>query len=120
MSMRDYRRDSLSMGFGDMQRMMRQVQKMQADMLRVQEEVGQRTVEFSAGGGAVVAVANGKGDLTSLRITAEAVDPSDPEMLADLILTACNEALRQAREMMTQEVGKITGQRGPLPGLPGF
>lgn len=108
------------MGFGDMQRMMRQVQKMQSDMMRIQEEVGQRTVEASVGGGAVVATANGKGDLTALRIKPEAIDPSDPEMLADLVLTACNEALRQAHEMMAQELAKITGQRGGLPGLPGL
>lgn len=108
------------MGFGDMQRMMRQVQKMQADMVRIQEEVGQRTVEASAGGGAVIAVANGKGELTALRVSAEAVDPPDPEMLADLILAACNEALRQAREMMSQEIARATGQRGGMPGLPGF
>lgn len=103
-----------------MQRMMRQMQKMQADMVRIQDEVGQRTVESSAGGGAVVAQANGKGELTALRIQAEAIDPTDPEMLADLVLAACNEALRQAHEMMAQELAKLTGQRGGLPGLPGF
>jgi len=107
-------------GFADMQRMMRQVQKMQSDMVRIQEEVGQRTVEASVGGGAVVAAANGKGELTSLRIKVEAIDPADPEMLADLVLTACNEALRQAHEVMAQELAKVTGQRGGIPGLPGF
>ena len=108
------------MGFADMQRMMRQVQKMQTEMARVQEEVGRRTVESSAGGGAVMATANGKGELVGLKISAEAVDPSDPEMLADLVLTACNEALRRGRELMTQEMQKVAGLPGGMPGLPGF
>jgi len=100
-----------------MQRMMRQMQKMQADVQRAQEELGQRTVEASAGGGAVVATANGRGELKALRISAEAVDPADPEMLGDLVLTACNEALRQARELMAQQMAKVTGLPGGLPGL---
>ncbi len=93
---------------------------MQADVLRIQEEIGQRTVTASVGGGAVVATANGKGDLTALRIQVEALDPSDPEMLADLVLTACNEARRQAHEMMAQALAKATGQSGGVAGLPGF
>jgi DNA-binding YbaB/EbfC family protein len=103
-----------------MQRMMRQFQKIQAEMMRVQEEVGQRTVEASAGGGAVVATANGKGELTRLAISPEAIDPSDPEMLGDLVLTACNEALRRAREMMAREIQKVAGLPGGVPGLPGL
>jgi hypothetical protein len=108
-------------GFGDMQRMMRQVQKMQADMARVQEEMGQRTVEASAGGGAVVATATGLGELKALKISAEALG-SDPEMVADLVLVACNEALRQAREMTAQQMARASGLPpgvGGLPGLPG-
>lgn len=108
------------MGFGDMQRMMRQVQKMQTEMARIQEEVGQRTVEASAGGGVVMATANGKGELVALKVSAEAVDPADTEMLADLVLTACNEALRRGREMMAQEMQKVAGLPGGMPGLPGF
>lgn len=110
------------MGFGDMQRMMRQVQKMQAEMARVQEEVGQRTQEASTGGGAVVVSANGKGDLTEIRISAEALESGDPEMLADLVLTAANEALRRSRDMMAQELGKVTGMPGGagLPRIPGM
>lgn len=108
------------MGFGDMQRMMRQFQKMQAEMLRVQEEVAQRTVEASAGGGAVVATANGKGELTGLKLSAEAIASGDPEMLADLVLTGCNEALRMAREMMAERMAKAAGLPGGMPGLPGF
>lgn len=106
-------------GFADMQRMMRQVQKMQEEVSRVQEEVGQRTQEASTGGGAVVVTANGKGDLTEIKISAEALEAGDPEMLADLVLTAANEALRRSREMMAHELGKVTGGAG-LPGLPGM
>lgn len=111
------------MGFGNMQnmqKMMKQVQKMQADLARVQEEVGQRTVEASAGGGAVMATANGKGELTALRIAPAAVDPEDAEMLADLVVVAVNEALRKAHEMMAQEVGKLSPGLKGLPGLTGM
>ena len=101
-----------------MQRMMRQMQKMQGELVRIQEEVGNRTVEATSGGGAVTAVASGKGVLMELRITAEAVDPADPELLADMVLTACNEALRKAQEMMAREMAKVTGGAGGLPGLP--
>ena len=106
------------MGFGDMQRMMRQMQKMQGEMVRIQEEVGNRTVEATSGGGAVTAVASGKGVLTELRIAAEAVDPTDPELLADMVLTACNEALRKGQEMLAREMAKVAGAAGGLPGLP--
>lgn len=108
------------MGFSDMQRMMRQFQKMQTEMTRIQAEVSQRTVQASSGGGAVVVAANGGGELTSIRINPEAIDPTDPEMLADLLLAAGNEALRLARAMMAEEVGKLTGGRGGLPGIPGL
>lgn len=104
------------MGFGDMQRMLRQAQKMQAEVARVQEALAQRTVEASAGGGAVRATASGRGDLKALHISAEALQGADAEMLADLVLAACNEALRQARELMAQEMAKATG----MPGLPGL
>ncbi|HVB08741.1 MAG TPA: YbaB/EbfC family nucleoid-associated protein [Bacillota bacterium] len=108
------------MSFGDMQRMMRQVQKMQADMQRVQEEAGQRTVEASAGGGAVKAVCNGNGDLVSLAIDPAAADPADVEMLQDLVVAAVNEAVRKSRDMMSQEMAKVTGGMRMPPGLPGF
>jgi DNA-binding YbaB/EbfC family protein len=106
--------------FGEMQRMMRQVQKMQADMQRVQEEAGQRSVEAAAGGGAVKAVCNGHGDLLSVTIDPAAVDPADVEMLQDLVVAAVNEAARKAREMMSQEMAKVTGGMRLPPGLPGF
>lgn len=107
------------MGFGDLNKMMRQVQKMQADMQRIQEEVAERTATASAGGGAVRATANGKGELAGLTIDPAAVDPADVEMLQDLVVAAVNEALRRAHEMVAQEMAKVTGGM-KLPGMPGM
>lgn len=101
---------------GNMQKMMKQVQKMQADMLKLQEELVTRTVESSAGGGVVKVVANGKHEVISIEIKPEAVDPEDVEMLQDLILTAVNGALKQSQEMVSQEMGKLTGGLN-LPGV---
>lgn len=101
---------------GNMQKMMKQVQKMQADMAKLQEELGSRTVESTAGGGVVKVVANGKQEVLSIEIKPEAVDPEDVEMLQDLILTAVNGALNQSREMVAQEMGKLTGGLN-IPGL---
>ncbi len=99
-----------------MNKMMKQVQKMQADMARLQEELGERTVEATAGGGVVKAVVNGKQELLSIEIQPEAIDPEDAEMLQDLVLAAVNEALRESREMVAAEMGKITGGMN-IPGL---
>jgi len=96
--------------------MMKQVQKLQADMARLQEELGERTVEASAGGGAVKVTANGKQEIVSVTIQPEAVDPQDVEMLQDLVLAAVNEALRQSREMAAREMAKLTGGLS-VPGL---
>jgi conserved hypothetical protein TIGR00103 len=100
----------------NMQKMMKQVQKMQAEMLKLQEELGGRTVESTAGGGAVKAVANGKQELVAIEIKPEAVDPEDIEMLQDLILTAVNGALNQSREMVNSEMRRFTGNLN-IPGL---
>ncbi|MEW6726935.1 YbaB/EbfC family nucleoid-associated protein [Desulforudis sp. 1088] len=99
-----------------MGKMMKQVQKLQADMARMQEELGQRTVEAAAGGGAVKVAANGKQEIVSITISPEAVDPDDVEMLQDLVLAAVNEALRQSRDMAAQEMSKLTGGLS-VPGL---
>ncbi|NHM26699.1 YbaB/EbfC family nucleoid-associated protein [Desulfofundulus sp. TPOSR] len=104
------------MMMGNMNKMLKQVQKMQAEMMRLQEELGNRTVEATAGGGAVKAVVNGKQELVALEIKPEAVDPEDVEMLTELVLTAVNSALNQSREMVTREMGKLTGGLN-LPGL---
>jgi len=89
---------------------------MQAEMLKLQEELGNRTVESTAGGGAVKAVVNGRQELVSLEIKPEAVDPDDLEMLQDLILTAVNGALNQSREMVAGEMRRFTGGLN-IPGL---
>ncbi|MBE0465628.1 MAG: YbaB/EbfC family nucleoid-associated protein [Candidatus Desulforudis sp.] len=96
--------------------MMKQVQKIQAEMVRLQEELGERTMEATVGGGVVTAVANGKQELLSITIKPEAIDPDDPEMLQDLVLTAVNEVLRQSREMVAEEMGKLTGGIN-IPGI---
>mgnify|MGYP001328690703 CR=1 FL=1 len=102
-------------GMGNMNNMMKQAQKMQREMVKVQEEIEQRTVEASAGGGAVTVVVSGKKDIKSINIKPEVVDPDDVEMLQDLIMAAVNEAMRQADEMVAKEMGKITGGLN-LPG----
>lgn len=104
------------MGMGNMNKIMKQVQKMQKDMLKLQEELKEKTVEATAGGGVVKAVASGKKQLVSVEIQPEVVDPDDIEMLQDLILAAVNEALQKAEDMVTDEMGKITGGMN-LPGM---
>jgi hypothetical protein len=95
---------------------MKQAQRMKAEMDRIQAEVAARTVEGSAGGGMVTALANGKGELLSVRIDPEAVKGEDIEMLQDLVAAAVNDALRKARELLTQEVSRLAGGLN-LPGL---
>jgi DNA-binding YbaB/EbfC family protein len=102
-----------------MGKMMKQVQKLQADMARMQEELSSARVEATAGGGVVRAVANGHGELVELSIDPAVVDPSDVAMLADLVLAAVNEAQRNARTMAEARMKSITGGL-QIPGLPGF
>jgi DNA-binding YbaB/EbfC family protein len=96
--------------------MMKQAQKMQKQMMEIQEELANRTVEATVGGGMVTVVANGQQDVLSIRIDPEVVDPNDIEMLQDLILAAVNEAHRKAQELMTEEMSKLTGGM-KIPGL---
>jgi len=98
---------------------MRQAQRLQQEMARVQEEVKSRTVEATAGGGMVNVVANGAGEIVSIKIEKDVVNPDDVEMLEDLIVAASNEALRRAQEMMQAEMAKLTGGL-QLPGLGGL
>lgn len=98
-----------NMGGGNMQQIMRQAQKMQADVKRVQEEVGDSELEYSAGGGAVKVVVYGRKELKSIEITPECVDPDDVEMLQDLVLAAVNGALALADSTMEREMNKVTG-----------
>jgi len=96
--------------------MMKQAQKLQSKMLRLQEEMGDKTVEATAGGGMVKAVANGRQQITSIEIEKEVVDPEDVEMLQDLVLAAVNDALVKSQEMVSQEMSKLTGGLN-IPGL---
>jgi len=96
--------------------MMKQAQKMQAKIMKIQEEMAERSVESSAGGGMVTVTANGKQEILSIRIEPEVVDPEDVEMLQDLVAAAVNEALKKAQEMVAEEMAKVTGGM-QLPGL---
>ena len=100
----------------DLSGMMKQAQKLQAKMMAMQEELGNRTVSAQAGGGMVEAVVNGRQELLDLRIDPEVVVAEDVEMLQDLILAAINEALSRSREMMATEMSKLTGGM-QIPGL---
>ncbi len=99
-----------------MGKIMKQAQKMQERMLRMQEELAAKTVEATAGGGMITAVVNGKYELVSLKIEREVVDPEDIEMLQDLIVAAVNEGVRKSQEMAQEEMAKVTGGLN-IPGL---
>lgn len=103
-------------GMGNMGNMMKQVQKMQKQMADLQNELNEREVEASAGGGAVTVKVNGKKEVLAVTIDKDVVDPDDVEMLQDLILAATNEALRTSDEMVSREMQKITGGMN-IPGL---
>lgn len=96
--------------------LMKQAQKVQQEMMRMQEELGSREVSAQAGGGMVEAVVNGKGQLLKLRLEPEVVDPEDVEMLCDLVVAAVGEAQRRAQDMMQEEMQKLTGGLN-IPGL---
>lgn len=102
-------------GMGNMNNIMKQAQKMQQEMMKLQQEIEQRTIEASAGGGAITVVINGKKQVQSIAIKPEVVDPDDVEMLQDLVMAAVNEAIRQADEMMASEMSRFTGGMN-LPG----
>jgi DNA-binding YbaB/EbfC family protein len=101
------------------QKLMKQMQKMQEDMARAQEQLAQETVSASAGGGAVTATVTGAMEVVSVEISPDAVDPEDVEMLQDVIVAAVNEAMRAAQELANQRLGAVTGGLSGL-GLPGF
>jgi DNA-binding YbaB/EbfC family protein len=100
-------------GFGNI---MKEAQKLQAQMAALQEEVAKKKVEATAGGGMVTVEANGKQELVSIKIDPEVINRDDAQMLEDLVLAACNEALRKSRELVQQELGKLTGGM-KIPGL---
>ena len=106
-------------GMPNMGKLMKQAQQLQSKMAKMQEELGEKTVEASAGGGMIIAVANGRQELVSIQIEREVIDPDDAEMLQDLIMAAVNDALNRAKEMMNEEMGKVT-QGMNIPGMPGM
>jgi nucleoid-associated protein EbfC len=97
-------------------KMMKQAQQLQSKMLKLQEEMADKTVETTSGGGMVKVVANGKQQVLSVLIEKEVVDPDDVEMLQDLILAAVNDALSKAQEMVQGEMSKLTGGLN-IPGM---
>ena len=101
---------------GNMQGMMKKVQKMQKEMKKLQEDLKQRTVETTVGGGALTLVMNGEKNVESVHINPSIIDPEDAEMLEDLVVAAANEASKKVDDMMAQEMGKITGGMH-LPGM---
>jgi nucleoid-associated protein EbfC len=107
----------------DMGQLMKQVQQMQSDMAKAQEELKNETVEASAGGGMVKVVMTGDMNLRELTISPDAIDPEDPELLQDMVTAAVNEGIRASQELASAKLGPITGGMGGgggLPGLPGM
>lgn len=100
----------------NMNQMMKQVKKMQAEMLKAQEELANKTVEGTAGGGVVIVTATGQKKITDIEIKPEAVDPDDIEMLQDLVISAVNDAMAKADELASEDLGKFTGGMN-MPGL---
>ncbi len=101
-------------GGGNMQQLMKQAQKMQQQMLQMQDELDTREYEATSGGGMVTAKVSGKRELKSLSIDPKAVDPDDVELLSDMILAAVNEALRQGEDAREKEMGKFGGGMGGM------
>ena len=100
-------------GFGNI---MKEAQRLQQQMEALQEEVARKKVEATAGGGMVTVEANGKQEIVSIKIDPEVINKDDAQMLEDLVLAACNEALRKSRDLVQQELGKLTGGL-KIPGL---
>jgi DNA-binding YbaB/EbfC family protein len=103
----------------DMNKMLQQMQEMQAQMARAQEELANETVEASAGGGMVTVKATGALEITEIKISPQAIDPDDPELLADMVQAAVNEALRSAQSLAESKLGGALGGLKGL-GLPGL
>lgn len=100
----------------DFGKLLKQAQQVQAKMAEMQEKLAKQTVEVSAGGGMVTVVMNGQHEIVSITIDPEVVDPSDVEMLEDLIMAACNEARAKVDDMVKSEMSGLTGGL-PIPGL---
>ena len=101
---------------GNMNQLLKQAQKMQTDMQKMQEDLETKEIETSVGGGAVTVKVNGKKEVVDIQIKPEVVDPDDIEMLQDLVLSAVNEALRSVDDMQSSQMNKLTGGMN-IPGL---
>lgn len=106
-------------GMPNMGQIMKQAQQFQTKIAKLQEELGDQTVEASSGGGMVTVVANGRQEIVSIAIDPEVIDPEDREMLQDLVTAAVNDGLARAKEMVNEEMGKLTKGMN-LPNLPGL
>ena len=106
-------------GRPNMGNLLKQAQQLQTKMARLQEELEEKTVEASSGGGMVTVVVNGRQEILSINIEPEVIDPDDQEMLQDLIMAAINDGLAKARNMVNEEMGKLTGGMN-LPNIPGL
>lgn len=104
----------------DMDKLLQQMGQMQDQMQKAQEELDNETVEASAGGGMVTVTASGGGDIKQIKIDPKAIDPDDPEMLADMVLAAVNEAIRSARSLQESKLGGVAGGALGGLGLPGL
>ena len=104
----------------DMNKLLQQMGQMQEQMEKAQDELEHETVEATAGGGMVTVTANGAGDIQQIKIDAKAIDPDDPEMLADMVLAAVNEAIRSARSLQESKLGGLAGGALGGLGLPGL
>lgn len=101
----------------NIQKMMKEAQKMQERLAKAQNDLASQTLEVSAGGGKVTVTVNGAGDIAAIKISPDAVDPQDVEMLEDLVLSGIREAQEAARKLQADTMGEVTGGLGGLPGL---
>ncbi len=101
----------------NIQKMMKEAQKMQERLAKAQNDLAQESFEVSAGGGKITVTANGAGDITAIKISPDVVDPQDVEMLEDLVLSGVREAQETARGRQSDTMGKVTGGIGGLPGF---
>ena len=108
--------DLIAKGIGGVGNLLKQAQEMQARISKIQEELGQKTVEGSAGGGMVQVTVNGQLNLCGLKIDPSVINSEEKEMLEDLILAAVNDGMRKARDMVSAEMSKVTGGL-KIPGL---
>ena len=101
-------------------KMFKQVRQMQSQMMQIQEKLASETVEAQVGGGMVSAVFSGQGDIVSVKIDPEVINPDDKEMLEDLIVSAVNEGLKKSRDLMTERMSSLTGGLGGALGAMGM